>query len=286
MKSIDTLVEDIYAVVNGAGGWDEAVDKYYTDRVKETMHTRLVAERQPGNTLRMSNVGKPCGRQLWYSVNDKATPEDIPAKAKLKFLYGDMLEDLLLALAKAAGHTVTGEQDQVEVMGIKGHRDAVIDGMLIDVKSASTYAFKKKFKANALKEEGNDDFGYIDQLSGYLAAAQDDDLVVNKRTAAFLVIDKTTGELCLDKYDLTKELLSIRMKIGVRKTMVNNSTPPARGFHPIADGKSGNMILPVQCGYCGYKHTCHSGIRTFVDYQGKPKYYTTIKREPKTKEIK
>ena len=62
-------------------------------------------------------------------------------------MFGDILEELLLFLAKEAGHTVTGQQDTLSISGVNGHRDAIIDGRLVDVKSASSYSFRK-FKNN------------------------------------------------------------------------------------------------------------------------------------------
>jgi len=33
MKTIDTLLEDIMNVVDGKGGWDEAITKYLTETI-------------------------------------------------------------------------------------------------------------------------------------------------------------------------------------------------------------------------------------------------------------
>jgi hypothetical protein len=81
--------------------------------------------------------------------------------------------------------------------------DAVIDGVTIDVKTASPYSFNK-FKEGNLRNE--DPFGYISQLSSYVYAARDDDVVTDKKRGAFLVINKVSGEMVLDVYDLTEEL--------------------------------------------------------------------------------
>ena len=48
-----------------------------------------------------------------------------------------MIEELILTIAESSGHTVTGQQDRMRINDLAGHRDAVIDGMTIDVKSAS-----------------------------------------------------------------------------------------------------------------------------------------------------
>ena len=73
--------------------------------------------------------------------------------------------------------------------GIKGSMDCKIDGILCDVKSTSTYGFKK-FKENRL--EYDDPFGYIDQLSGYGQAEGADE-------AMFLAMDKQNGHLTTTK---------------------------------------------------------------------------------------
>ena len=91
----------------------------------------------------------------------------------------------------------------LNVHGIRGHRDAVIDGMTVDVKSCSPFAFKK-FRDGELRD--NDPFGYISQLSSYVYAAKDDPLVTDKNRGAFLAIDKVNGEICLDVYDFSNEL--------------------------------------------------------------------------------
>ena len=159
MKSIDTLVDDMYSVIQGEGGWEEYHTKIIGDAIGEAAKRRFSEPSRPNNTLRMSSIGKPCERELYYDVNhDHALKEEMEPWTLWKFFYGDMIEEAALAVARAAGHTVQGEQEEVEISGIKGHCDAIIDGMLIDVKSCSPFAFKK-FKENGLRED--DPFGYI-----------------------------------------------------------------------------------------------------------------------------
>jgi len=285
IKSITTLVDDIYKVVSEKGGWDTVSNDYFKEKIGSTLWSRLTPpEEERKGGLRMSNIGKPCARQLWYSIHHDKEAEELHPSAHLKFLYGDILEDLLLSLAVAAGHTVEGHQDTMSISGIKGHRDAVIDGVTVDVKSASSYSFKK-FEANALKEEGNDGFGYIRQLSSYVYAAKEDPLVKDKTGGAFLVIDKTLGKLCLDYYPLHDELKEMEDFYEERKDMASSTSPPPRGFQPEPDGKSGNEKLGFQCSYCPFKKLCHPDVRVFSSYRG-PVYLTTVKKEPRMNEIK
>lgn len=289
MKNLSTLIPDIYKVVEGSGGWDETVNEYFLTHIGETMMARLASSPQPRGTLRMSSIGQPCARRLWYSVNtDPATGEPLRSPTHLLFLYGDILEDLILALAVAAGHSVEGRQDELEVLGIKGHRDAVIDGVTVDVKSASPYSFSK-FKSGLTDEA--DGFGYLGQLPGYVHAAKEDPLVIDKDGGAFLVVNKVNGELCLDYHDFKKDgrLGEIEDLYAMRIESSGKPTPPTRGFSPQPDGKSGNMKLGFNCSYCEYKKTCHPGLRTFL-YKGpngsQPRFLTTVMNEPKVMEVK
>lgn len=284
-KTIDTLVEDIHAVVEGQGGWDEAVNKYWQDTVGETLRARLGDDKKeyPKGTLRMSSIGQPCERKLWYSINQPDDGEDLSVSTMVKFIYGDIIEDFILALAVAAGHKVEGRQDTMEIKGIKGHRDAVIDGVTVDVKSASSFSFKK-FKEHRLEDE--DPFGYLVQLSSYVYAAKDDPLVKDKKGGAFLAIDKQHGHITLDYYDFeeTGHLNDTEDLFDYRKAISSKSTPPPRGFPTEPEGKSGNRKLGTNCSYCDFKHLCHPDLRTFLYSRG-PVFLTEVVREPNVKEV-
>lgn len=281
MKTIDTLIEDINSVLDGNGGWNASVAAHFDKAVNTLMDVRLNPDgKARKGTLRMSNVGQPCARKLWYHVNNEPG-EKLRSNTRLKFLYGDIIEEVVLSLAEAAGHDVQGRQDRMELEGIVGHRDGVIDGMLIDVKSASTFGFKK-FKENGLRKE--DPFGYLTQLAAYLLASQDDPLVTNKTEAAFLVMDKQHGHLVLDRYDLTAEMKELRSLIARRKVAVAEPVPPARAFSDKPYQKSGNKQLGIECSYCEYKHSCWPGLRTFLYSRG-PVFLTEVVKEPDVTEV-
>jgi CRISPR/Cas system-associated exonuclease Cas4 (RecB family) len=183
----------------------------------------------------------------------------------MKFQFGDLTEEYILFLAELAGHKVEGRQDESEIAGIKGHRDAVIDGVLVDVKSASSYSFKK-FKEGLTEE--TDAFGYIPQLQSYLHAAQDDPLVTVKDMAAFLVFDKQHGHLCLDIHK--REDRNWIEFYEERKRLVNSDQIPLRKYSSIPEGKSGNEKLGTNCSYCEMRNVCWDNkIRTFA-YSGRP----------------
>lgn len=225
-------------------------------------------------TLRLSNLGTPCERNLWYGINTPELGEPIKPDAKIKFLFGDLLELLLLFLAKEAGHTVEGEQDELIVHGVVGHRDCIIDGRVVDCKSASSYSFKK-FASNGLLKD--DAFGYLTQLGSYLTASLEDERVTDKEKGSFLVIDKTLGKICLDTYNfdpITEEYVE------GKKAVVRANKPPPRGFKDEPEGKSGNRKLGVNCSYCPFKRTCWPGLKSYA-YSYGPVHLTWVEREPK-----
>lgn len=224
----------------------------------------------------MSNIGKPCIRQLWYELNGHEG-EKLSGQTKMKFAYGHLLEALILILAEASGHTVERLQERIEVDGIVGHIDCVLDGVLVDVKSASPYGFNK-FKDGSLLEEGEDTFGYRHQLCGYAHALG--------LPAAWVAINKVSGEICvlhlpkekIDEYDIQSRIDTVRKAI-------SSSDVPDRCYEDEPDGKSGNRKLAVGCSYCSFKQECWrdsndgGGLKTYI-YSTGPRYLTTVKREP------
>ena len=283
-KQLNTLVPDIYKLLEDLSAGEplplteEAVDETLASMKESIMHWAKPRKRDTDFTLRMSNVGKP-QRQLWFEKRDEDTRGDINAPTQIKFLYGHVLEELVLMLARMAGHEVTDEQKEVTVNGIVGHMDCKIDGQVVDVKSASKFAFTK-FKNGTLSSD--DPFGYLGQLAGYEKAEGTDN-------GGFLVINKENGELCMFcPDDLDKP--NIDTTINSLKSNLELDTPPELCYTPLPDGKKGNMRLPKGCSYCKYKHECHkdandgAGLRTFK-YSTGYAYLTKVVAEPKVEEV-
>ena len=193
---------------------------------------------------------------------------------------GHLLESLLLLLTKAAGHTVEQEQEEVVVEGVLGHQDARIDGWLVDIKSASSYAFKK-FKDGTLGD--NDSFGYIPQISAYATRHGD-------KQAAFFAIDKNNSELALLKiHDM--EMIDAPARVRELKQVEKMETAPERCYSDEPDGASGNRKLAIGCVFCAFKNTCWSdanggkGLRSF-QYSNGVRYLTHVEKTPNVEEIK
>ena len=281
MKKIDTLIRDINKTLKGMGGWDGIRGQSLGYGISLIANQRFSKPQEPRGYLSLSSVGTPCKRKLWYKINRTDEGEELTPNTFLKFFYGDMIEELVLQLAIASGHDVTGEQDRLDVHGVKGHRDAVIDGMTIDVKSCSSYAFKK-FKEGRLRDD--DPFGYISQLSSYVYAGKDDPLVTDKKQGAFLAVDKQNGHICLDVYDFSEELKTKEKEIKNIVKMVEGKLPRKK-LDPIPQSKtSDNKKLNVVCSYCEYKSSCWDNLRTFI-YSYGPEYLVEVNTEPKVPEV-
>jgi len=280
-KSIDSLVEDIYNLLDEDTHHEPSEEnlKWIGEAVVALLRSRLSAREREAATLRFSSLGKP-DRQLWYATHAADKAERLSSKTYFKFLYGDMIELLLLFLAKEAGHEVTHEQTEVEVDGIKGHCDAVIDGVTVDAKSASPFGFNKFVSGDYVT---NDPFGYVKQIAGYRYA-------LKTERAGFLVADKVHGDIAF--VEPSAKVLAENepaSRIQHLRGVLASETEPPRCYPDKPEGSSGNRILGVGCSYCAFKQHCWrdanngEGLRTFV-YSNGPKFFTTVKKEPRVQE--
>jgi len=285
MKNVYNLVSDIYKLMETkevAEGvdFDACVEKF-GENVKELMRNEFGGKKRDGRKLRMSNIGRD-DRYLWNVYNDVETADEIQGHTYVKFLYGHLIEEMLLFLTKAAGHEVTDEQKKCEVNGITGSMDCKIDGIVTDVKSVSTYGFRK-FKDGTLAYD--DPFGYIGQIKGYAYAE-------GATKFGWLAMDKQNGHLTYLMYDSedtqapVHDLIGydIKERIDHVKKLVEQPTPPGVCYEPVADGKSGNQKLAVGCSYCAYKKECWPSVRAFA-YSTGPRYLVEVHNEPKVQEI-
>ena len=275
-KNIDTLIPDIYNMLEQGVDTDNAeMDKFLDDfasQVREAASIILQEGKREGKTnLRLSQIGKP-DRQIWYGVKG-VEGQPLSGQTRIKFLMGHLLEAVLIMLTKAAGHSVEAEQEEVTVEGVLGHQDCIIDGVLTDIKSASSFAFKK-FRDNKLAED--DPFGYIAQISAYATRRGD-------KEAAFFAIDKNSGELAVTKvHDL--EMIDANARVNYLKGIIDTDTPPPRCYNDVPDGKSGNRKLTTGCTYCGYKTKCWDNLRAFK-YSNGVRILTHVAKTPDVEEV-
>jgi len=261
-KTIDTLVEDIYNLVDtGKKNPDQEALFALGSSIMEAVRRQLwMATSDSPGRLRMSNIGKPCSRSLWYDINGDEQAEKFSPQTRLKFMIGDIVEAFLIYLAKEAGHHVSNQQAEIEMDGIKGHIDCFIDDELVDIKSASSFAMKK-FKNGTLPDD--DPFGYISQMSGYGNA-------LNKKRGTFLAFDKSSGELATYTHS---QLENTKIKIKEVKEAVAMPKPPDRCFETVKDRQTGRQKLGVNCSYCSHKNTCWAGELDLKFRSGRPVFF-------------
>ena len=283
-KKLDTLVEDIYDKLSVLGEGkaldvsEEVLDEF-GNSMKEALRHWATPKPRDTETLRMSNIGKPL-RQLWYDMKSEGEDtQPLEPHLFIRFLYGHILEEVMLFLVKLAGHKVTDEQKEVKVSGVHGHMDCKIDGEVIDIKTASSFAFRK-FKNGTLAED--DPFGYLAQLSAYETAEK-------TKAGGFLVLNKESGEITLHRPSFIDKPHA-RNKIREVKKAIKLDNPPELCYNPVPEGKAGNMKLPRGCTYCRHKNECHKdandgkGLRVFKYSKGLM-YLTKVEKEPNVLEI-
>jgi len=287
-KTIDTLVDDIYSVLTDkieSNSDNEATIEQFGKDMADMLRARLYPEEERRRGLRLSGVGQ-CETKQYYSNQEGAEPEKFHGATLMKFMLGDIAEEVLLTMAELSGHEVTGKQDTLEIEGVKGHRDAVIDGYTVDVKTASARGWIK-FANGQLKND--DPFGYMHQIASYTKA----DPTTKQDAGYFLAMHKEQGRLALLRID-ESEFPNVKSRIHTLKEQAEQPHPPARPYEAVLankvdDPEKQNFKLPMNCTYCVRKFTCWSdtndgaGLRKFR-YSNGPQYLTKVGKEPNVEE--
>ncbi len=277
MKNIYTIPEDIADILNNGTEINEQYLKEFFINLEATLRKKLSKREPQKPTVRLSKIGTP-DRKLYYELKEP-TVED-PTKNPLKFLYGDIIEQLILLLIKHAGHTVENEQKEIVIDGIVGHTDCDVDGVAVDIKSTSSFAYRKFAKGELFND---DPFGYVAQLSAYARGE-------GKDKAAFIAVNKETGEICiLDLHSI--DMIDPVSRIRDIKSLLDKEHPPADKCYPEEpDGTSGNMKISRNCTYCPFKERCWKeandgkGLRKF-QYASEVRYLTRVESVPRVPEL-
>ena len=220
-------------------------------------------------TLRMSNIGRPyC--QLWY---DKNQPED-GLEPSINFLMNMMIGDIVEAVFKGvlteAGVEFSDGFKSTLTAGkhkIDGTHDLIMDKRVDDIKSASPWSYKNKFKDYYTLKE-HDSFGYIGQLAGYSKALGVEPggwWVINKATGEFKYV--SAWDMAVDRQDILDEIEEKADKLEKNEF--------ERCFDPVEEtfrGKpTGNKVLAEECGWCKYRYKCWPSIQELPALASKAK---------------
>ena len=263
---LSTLIESfLYDAVRGKGKlspetiseFKEACGKALEKQFNEKVEWRM----------RMSGLGKPlCQQQL----DKKGKEKELQYNTIIKFLMGDLLEAVAIAVMRGAGIELEKIQEPVKLKigntELGGTYDVKIDGKVWDIKSASPSNFMGKFGefGSYTKIKGDDPFGYI--MQGHLYGEAD-----NVPFGGWIAINKVTGEFAVCEAPVNQE--------EDRKEMLQTATENIKVlesnkkfeklFHEIPEtyvpksGKqkgirieTGNTILESICGYCDFRKHC------------------------------
>lgn len=282
MKTIDTLIQDIYQLVNDqvaplhSGVFGLNVDNGYMRQL--TPRTKVREDKK----FYFSEIGEQCGRKLWWKYHGGVSAASLPAATRIKFMYGDMLEELVLQLARDSGHEVCDEQKEVrytindEGWIVSGRLDASIDGEVVDVKSVTKYS-EQKFHGGLV----DDPFNYFSQLNGYACT--------EKKQASFLTIQKELGHI--HRFPIEPDLAHWEQVTRNAVKTVSGELPTTRYDLQPQSKTSKNEKLCVQCSYCDFKKVCWAdanggeGLKGY-SYSDKVVWLANVVDEPRVEPFK
>ena len=256
----------------------------FGEACKQAFIKQFVDERETKFKTRMSNIGKPlCQLQMEKKGAPAETP---PYNAKMRFIFGDLIEALAVAILKASGIKIEEFQKKVKYKldkdKIEGAYDVKIQNRVWDIKSASPYAFKYKFgDAGGFDAIVNDDpFGYVSQ--GYLYAKAD-----GVNFGGWITINKSTGEWSVIETPVSDEMHSEKAIKQAKDNLkaLNDDVPFKRLYKDKEEyfnkKPTGNKVLGLECSFCPYKKPCWEDLQYLPQQQSKalnPKWvwYTKV----------
>ena len=210
-------------------------------------------------TMRMSNIGRPyC--QLWFDKNKPEEGIDMPANFLMNMMIGDIVEAVFKGVLTEAGVDFSDGFKSTLTVGkhkIDGTHDLIMDKRVDDIKSASPWSYKNKFKDyETLK--AHDSFGYIGQLAGYSKALGVEPggwWVLNKATGEFKYV--SAWDMAVDRQDILDEVEDKANKLAQNKF--------ERCFEPVEETfrkkPTGNKVLAEECGWCKYRFKCWPSLQ-------------------------
>lgn len=290
MPSIDTLVPDIYKLLDNPNrDWEFDVEREAQLGGRMIRHIRDEisdpdrSSRDP-NERYVTQFTSSCPRRIWYEAAcderiREGMREKIAGHNRFKFVYGDLIEEVVLYLAELAGHDVADCQKRLTLdMGnftVAGRIDAIIDGVLIDVKSMEGFSFDR-----LLKGTWDDKFGYSRQLGIYYHMLNGEGYQLDG--AGILAVNKVNGRMLVHK--VSKD----DMYQGI-KTLHDFSHDPDKFTLPNREvtNKFGNTVLKAGCAYCPFKFDCYKdeGGLTVYGYSEGPTFVVGKHKVPKVPDI-
>ena len=269
------IVDKIYQMLDSVSSLEEPL-RIPTTLLNEFLSgCEIAVKRQFTNvkeeapTIRLSAIGKCLKQQAFTAIGEQG--EEIQPRARFTFFFGDLVEEMIIFLAKLSGVNLHSEQKEVVLDKIKGHVDGIadIDGerYIVECKSMSDLSFKD------FRDKGmTDDWGYISQINAYMEA-----LNINK--AILVGVNKNTGHLHEQVFEKDDNVVAMiysniqdLKEIQKNPEKINELENISLVEETYRNKKTGNRILSITCSYCKYKNLCWKGLVSAFR-NGKPIFY-------------
>lgn len=202
------------------------------------------ATKEARSYLGASLLGTECDRQLWYEYKFPKPVTD--AKLQRIFDIGNAIEVLVIGWLKKSGFEVVEKDENGNQFGfedemIAGHCDGAIRGLpessewhLLEIKSAKNSSF------NSYKE-----FGVKAQNPRYFYQMQIYMLKLGLKRAMFLMVNKDTAEIYIERVEFEKELAENALLRA--KEIAKSEQLPDRKW---------NKSSYFKCKICNYNKEC------------------------------
>lgn len=245
--------------------------------------------------IRVSQIGKSL-RQQQCELLDCETDEEEPYNTILKFLYGDVVEAILVVLLKASGTKIQELSKKVKLpiggIEIEGELDVKINDKIYDIKSASPFSYDNKFSRGFDYVNEVDNFGYVTQLYLYAEAEK-------CGVGGWIVMNKINGEVQVveppiedNKYKVQHlQLAETNIKALLATTSLDDVAKDLPSVPELFYKKpTGRRVLDSRFTYFPYKNIVWPGR---IEYKGNPtskakvkpkKYYVKGKYDDKGKQ--
>lgn len=279
-KHIDTLVDDVYDMFREGLTLTGEQKTALATRMVEAIDRFLQKQnevRKP--SLRPSIIGYP-DRKLFFMLKEDSVPEPSPS-LKLNFLFGDLWESIMFYLADLAGHEVKDEQASVEIDGVVGSIDGVIDGVVTDTKTAFAANYDKFLKGTLLAPE-KDVYGYVGQISFYTQAYHGVDYATSEESGYFWATNKTGNMTTLEIDPIDQ--IDARKRVRHVRELLTKKEPPESLCYPVEELKNGNIVANKQCHRCPFIERCFPDARRF-QYASGVQYFTHVESTPRVEEL-
>jgi hypothetical protein len=209
--------------------------------------------------LRLSQLGKPAVLQACQLIPDDMARygaahilDEAITGRMLELLHrGNQWEAWALSMLEANGQKVEAEQQEVTYCGVSGHIDAVVDGVIVELKTMSSNYFRQ------FTRKPNDDRGYITQLACYSHAMG--------LPALWLCLDKGTHQvrsvpLYTVKEEAERSLARVQrivpklLAVNTLEDVFSSFSPPP-GVTQIVKGEpTGKLLVPPSMKYSLLRH--------------------------------